>query len=91
MCELLWSDPTDMVGRHPSKRGVGVQFGPDIAEKFCEENGLDLVVRSHEVKPEGYEYQKGGRVLTVFSAPNYCDQTGNKGAYIRFKGDEMKP
>lgn len=29
--------------------------------------------------------------MTVFSAPNYCDQMGNKGAYIRFKGDEMKP
>ena len=32
-----------------------------------------MLVRSHEVKPEGYEYQKGGKVLTVFSAPNYCD------------------
>jgi len=73
MCELLWSDPCDMNGRHPSKRGVGVQFGPDVAEKFLEENNLKLLVRSHEVKSEGYEYQKGGKVLTVFSAPNYCD------------------
>jgi len=24
MCECLWSDPTDLNGRHPSKRGVGV-------------------------------------------------------------------
>jgi len=23
MCELLWSDPCDQEGRHPSKRGVG--------------------------------------------------------------------
>ena len=73
MCECLWSDPCDMNGRHPSKRGVGVMFGPDVAEKFLEENGLDLLVRAHEVKPEGFEYQKGGKVLTVFSAPNYCD------------------
>jgi serine/threonine-protein phosphatase 5 len=48
-------------------------FGPDVAEKFLTENGLELLVRSHEVKPEGFEYQKGGKVLTVFSAPNYCD------------------
>jgi len=34
---------------------------------------LELVVRSHEVKPLGYEYQKGGKCLTVFSAPNYMD------------------
>ena len=44
-------------------------------------------MRSHEVKPEGYEYQKGGKCLTVFSAPNYCDQMGNKGALLRFTTD----
>ena len=52
---------------------------------------IELVVRSHEVKPLGYEYQKGGKCLTVFSAPNYCDQMGNKGAFVRFKGDTMTP
>lgn len=84
MVESLWSDPCDKPGRHPSKRGVGVMFGPDIAKRFLDENNLTLLVRSHEVKPQGYEYQAGGKVLTVFSAPNYCDQMGNKGAYVRF-------
>ena len=50
-----------------------------------------MLVRSHEVKPEGFEYQAGGKVLTVFSAPNYCDQMGNKGAYVRFQGATMEP
>ena len=40
MCEALWSDPCDMNGRHPSKRGVGVMFGPDVAAKFLDDNGL---------------------------------------------------
>jgi len=56
MCETLWSDPTDLNGRHQSKRGVGTMFGPDVTQRFCEENGLSMVVRSHEVKPEGFEY-----------------------------------
>lgn len=30
MMELLWSDPQPMNGRGPSKRGVGLGFGPDI-------------------------------------------------------------
>ena len=40
MCETLWSDPSDENGRHPSKRGVGVQFGPDVAAKFLDDNAL---------------------------------------------------
>ena len=40
MVESLWSDPCDMNGRHPSKRGVGVMFGPDVAERFLNDNNL---------------------------------------------------
>lgn len=28
-----------------------------------------------------------GRLITIFSAPNYCDSMGNKGAYITFQHD----
>jgi len=91
MCELLWSDPHPQNGRHPSKRGVGVGFGPDVSHKFLDDNGLTMLVRSHEMKQNGYEEEAAGRVVTIFSAPNYCDQMGNKGAYIRFNGDNMKP
>jgi len=91
MCELLWSDPIKSNGRHPSKRGVGLSFGPDVAHRFLDENNLELLVRSHEVKEEGYEVEADGRVITIFSAPNYCDQMGNKGAVLKFKGNDMKP
>ena len=50
MCELLWSDPQPQEGRNPSKRGIGVQFGPDVTRRFLEDNGLELLVRSHEVR-----------------------------------------
>lgn len=55
MCDILWSDPMPGRGRAPSKRGVGVQFGPDVTENFCKHNKLDYIIRSHEVKPDGYE------------------------------------
>lgn len=71
MCELLWSDPQPQPGRGPSKRGVGIQFGPDITERFCQQNGLEYVVRSHEVKHMGYERAHNDKCITVFSAPNY--------------------
>lgn len=31
------------------------------------------------MKDEGYEVEANGMLATVFSAPNYCDQMGNKG------------
>jgi len=91
MCELLWSDPQPQYGRSPSKRGVGTQFGPDVTENFLKKNKLELIIRSHEVKPEGYEVAHDGQCVTVFSAPNYCDTIGNKGAFIRLKGNQMVP
>ncbi|KAL1560570.1 Serine/threonine-protein phosphatase 5, variant 2 [Salvia divinorum] len=91
MCELLWSDPQPQLGRGPSKRGVGLSFGGDVTKRFLQDNNLDLVVRSHEVKDEGYEIEHDGKLITVFSAPNYCDQMGNKGAFIRFEAPDLKP
>ncbi|KAK6635261.1 Serine/threonine-protein phosphatase 5 [Polyplax serrata] len=91
MCDLLWSDPQPMEGRAPSKRGVGVQFGPDITKTFLQHNKLDYIIRSHEVKNNGYEEAHDGKCITVFSAPNYCDQMGNKGAFITLDGKTMKP
>ncbi|KAF5811754.1 putative protein-serine/threonine phosphatase [Helianthus annuus] len=74
MCEILWSGPQPNPGRGPSKRGVGLPFGGDVTKRLLKDNNLDLVVRSHEVKDEGYEIEHDGKLMTVFSAPNYCDQ-----------------
>lgn len=71
MCELLWSDPQPQNGLAPSKRGVGVHFGPDVTKEFLEHNKLDYIIRSHEVKDDGYEVAHDGKCITVFSAPNY--------------------
>lgn len=63
--------PSLQNGRSVSKRGVSCQFGPDVTERFLEQNKLDFIVRSHEVKAEGYEVTHSGKCITVFSAPNY--------------------
>ena len=88
MCELLWSDPSPVNGRHPSNRGVAITFGPDVVKNFLKINKLVKLVRSHECKSEGYEIL--GDVITVFSAPNYCDSMGNQGGILQLKGDNIK-
>jgi diadenosine tetraphosphatase ApaH/serine/threonine PP2A family protein phosphatase len=82
--DFLWSDPRGGSGYGPSyrkSRGV-FMFGPDVTEQFVRENNLKLVIRSHEVKAEGYMYDHP-TLLSVFSAPNYLDTGGNKGAFLR--------
>ncbi|KAF8822607.1 serine/threonine protein phosphatase, partial [Cardiosporidium cionae] len=91
MTELLWSDPQSTYGRAPSFRGVACRFGPNVTESFLQENNLSLVIRSHEVKDQGYEVEHDKKLITVFSAPNYCDCMGNKGAFIRLNGKDLQP
>ena len=64
MMEMLWTDPQPQPGRGPSKRGVGLQFGPDVTKRFCDNNGLEAVIRSHEVRMEGYEEEHNGKCIT---------------------------
>lgn len=74
LCDLLWADPTDEFPGWGSnnQRGVSWSFGVDALNKFLTEHDLDLFCRAHEVKEDGYEFFGGRKLITVFSAPNYC-------------------
>jgi diadenosine tetraphosphatase ApaH/serine/threonine PP2A family protein phosphatase/Ca2+-binding EF-hand superfamily protein len=85
--DLMWSDPRPVRGTSPNTRGAGVYFGPDITERFCAGNQVSLVVRSHECVQEGYQFMHDGRLVTVFSASQYCGRDTNKGAFIIFEAD----
>lgn len=92
--DALWSDPINLTGKHPSARGAGVSFGPDIVEAFLKSNGLQFVIRSHECVRSGYdepytswasssEYPYGPMLCTIFSASDYGG-SGNSAAYLEF-------
>ncbi|KAK2964215.1 putative Serine/threonine-protein phosphatase [Blattamonas nauphoetae] len=89
MAQMLWSDPMDYPGQQSSLRPFGCSFGPDYTEAFLEANDLECVVRSHEVRDEGFSIEHGGKLITLFSAPGYCGDT-NKGAYLILKGDQCE-
>ncbi|KAH7648650.1 phosphatase related [Cryptosporidium bovis] len=91
MSSLLWSDPQVREGRSQSPRGVGCNFGPDVTLNFLKLNNLDYIIRSHEVKQQGYSVDHNGKCITVFSAPNYCDSMTNKGAFIKIHEYDLKP
>lgn len=39
----------------------------------------------------GFQWLHGGKVLTIFSAPNYCGEYGNRAALARFLGQGGGP
>ena len=83
LCDILWSDPDDSVGGWgPNDRGVSVTFNSKVLQNFLEKNDLDLLCRAHQVVEEGYEFFGNKICVTVFSAPNYCEEFDNSGAMM---------
>jgi len=83
LCDLLWSDPErDICGWGKNPRGVSYTFGHDIIEEFLADHDLDLICRAHQVVEDGYEFQAQRKLVTLFSAPNYCGQFDNAGAMM---------
>eukprot|EP00954_Amorphochlora_amoebiformis_P017590 1320118-Amorphochlora_amoeboformis.AAC.1 len=63
-------------------------YGVEAVKQFLEENNVTSIIRAHEAQGEGFKIhmREGGaapKVITIFSAPNYCDIYGNKGAILR--------
>lgn len=82
-CDILWSDPESGIqGWGYSERGVSCTFGADIVKKFCAKADLDLIIRAHQVMDNGYEFFADRRLVTVFSASNYCGEFENSGAML---------
>ena len=78
MADLVWSDPDP--GREEfavSPRGAGYTFGSLVVEKFLHENGMDHILRAHQLCMEGFQVLFDDQLSTVWSAPNYCYRCGN--------------
>ncbi|CAA2997157.1 serine threonine- phosphatase PP-X isozyme 2 [Olea europaea subsp. europaea] len=83
MCDLLWSDPEDIVdGWGLSPRGAGFLFGGSVVTSFNHSNNIDYICRAHQLVMEGYKWMFNNHIVTVWSAPNYCYRCGNVAAIL---------
>jgi serine/threonine-protein phosphatase PP1 catalytic subunit len=86
----LWNDPSKRSGLTASTRGSTVkEFGPDIVNGFLETNNLKRIVRGHTALERGYKWWFDGKLLSLFSCPDYVG-LGNAAAFALFEKEEIK-
>jgi serine/threonine-protein phosphatase PP1 catalytic subunit len=83
LCDTIWSDPDkEIEGWGENDRGVSFTFGEDVVSAFLHKHDLDLICRAHQVVEDGYEFFAQRRLVTLFSAPNYCGEFDNAAAMM---------
>jgi serine/threonine-protein phosphatase 4 catalytic subunit len=90
MCDIMWSDPEDIKGWNTSPRGAGYLFGGNVVEEFLQRNGLKYIVRAHQLAMEGYKLHFNEKLITIWSAPNYCYRCGNIAAIMELDENLQK-
>jgi serine/threonine-protein phosphatase 5 len=96
MHSLLWQDPFPGADFAPSKRGCGTQVGFNRANEWMEANNISRVFRGHEIEMAGYKLHwpnllSPRQYITVFSAPDYCNGTGNTACYAVVDSGSAEP
>ena len=82
-------------------RGCSYSYTCSAVEKFLKENNFLSLIRAHQVQREGIHFSKSIKIsdqnksaefpsmITIFSAPNYCDVYKNKGAIVQYTGKQF--
>ncbi|CAF1589811.1 unnamed protein product [Didymodactylos carnosus] len=97
MCDLLWSDPIENYDSNDEEnfssntaRGCSYFYTFKAVNDFLQRNALITIIRAHEAQDLGYRMyrkQTGSdfpSLMTIFSAPNYCDVYQNKAAILQY-------
>jgi len=86
--DLLWADPKYGIQGFTFNRvrECSYYFGEDVVHEMCKKLDLDLVVRAHQVRYNGYGFFAGQKLITVFSAPRY-GQNNNRAGILQIDSE----
>ena len=95
LCDIMWSDPLsdEAASRFDfqdnPERACSYKYGLKPTKNLLDAQDFTLLVRAHQVQMQGYKMHNWDKsqdiptVITIFSAPNYCDCYNNKAAIIK--------
>ena len=104
LCDLIWSDPRedfDQISEKQSDfkdndlRGCAYFFSYYACRDFLLDNNLLSIIRGHEVQKNGVRFfRKSSRtkfhvLISLFSAPNYCDTYDNVAAILKLDAHQQ--
>lgn len=83
LASILWSDPCEQITDYKtSSRGTGFFYGTTAINDFLAASRALRLIRGHECVNEGYKTNLDDRVVTIFSASNYCGINDNESAVL---------
>lgn len=103
-CDLLWSDPRedfdeisdDQKDFIPNTiRGCSYFFSYYACREFLLRNNLLSIIRGHEVQKDGVRFFRTSSrtkfpvLISLFSAPNYCDTYNNVAAILKIDANQQ--
>eukprot|EP00697_Spironema_sp_BW2_P009774 gnl/Spiro4/24778_TR12318_c0_g1_i1.p1 gnl/Spiro4/24778_TR12318_c0_g1~~gnl/Spiro4/24778_TR12318_c0_g1_i1.p1 ORF type:complete len:353 (+),score=36.31 gnl/Spiro4/24778_TR12318_c0_g1_i1:82-1140(+) len=97
MTDLLWSDPVpdpnDQLSQQMldkegleclpvAQRHTPCHFGSSVVNEFRRANNMELIVRSHQLCFQGFQFSYRRTLCTIWSCPTYLNRCGNVGAVL---------
>ena len=86
--QMLWNDPREEVENYSySVRGDGIYvYGQEVINNFLKKNNLKMIIRAHEVIPDGHIYLFNKKLLGLFTSEDFYQGVSGKIAKITDKG-----
>jgi predicted phosphodiesterase len=86
--QMLWNDPQEEVENYTySMRGDGIYiYGQEVLDNFLKQNNLKMIIRAHEVFPDGHVYMFDNKLLSLFTSEDFYQGVNAKIAKITDKG-----
>ncbi|NHJ40387.1 MAG: hypothetical protein FK731_10180 [Asgard group archaeon] len=87
--QLLWNDPNEEVEDYSyNLRGDMIYtYGSKLVDNFLKYNNLQMIIRAHQIFPDGFQYLFGKKLLSLFTSEEFYQNIQSKIALLNENGE----